>query len=511
MMSGDASRSDRCIAGLQSPAAYPHPVSSLHVVETHISWVILTGEFAYKIKKPVALGFLDFSTLARRRRFCEEELRLNRRFSPDLYLDVVPITGSAETPQIGGHGDPIEFAVRMRQFPEDALFSRKLRANAVQPVHIDALARTIAVFHNSAAVAAVETPWGTPDAVWAPVAENFRQLQLCGVATSEVRQLQTWSRAEFDRLQPDFKQRRASGHVRECHGDLHANNLLILDDQVRMFDCVEFNENFRWVDVLSDLAFICMDLADFGRADFAYRLRNAYLEITGDYAGLAVWSYYMVYRAMVRAKVAAIRSRQSTAPADRSAADEDLRKYLTLAADVTRPTAPRLFITHGPSGSGKSTLTQSLLESLGAVRVRSDIERLRLTADVSAADRYSPQSRQRVYDRLAELAGELLRAGQSAIVDATFLLRSQREQFRRLAERLRVPFRILEFRTPREVLRDRVLARRRDRQDASEADIAVLDAQLESAEPLDDVERAAAILIDTTCADPLGPCLQLCR
>lgn len=497
--------SEQLLDGLQSASAFPHPVDDIRICETHISWVILTGEFAYKIKKPVKLGFLDFSSLERRRRFCNEELRLNRRFSPDLYLDVVPVAGSPAAPRIGGAGNAIEYAVKMRQFPDEALLSRQLSADSVRPEHIDALARTIAEFHETAAVAAPDSPWGTHDAVWAPVAENFRQLQLAKVETPQVRQLHQWSREEFQRLQSEFNARKSGGFVRECHGDLHANNLLLLGGRLRMFDCVEFNESFRWIDVLSDLAFACMDLADFGRVDFANRLLNAYLQITGDYEGLTAWRYYFVYRALVRAKVAAIRSGQAGAATEQAAAREELQKYLSLAERKTKENSPRLLITHGPSGSGKSTLTQTLLEQLGAVRIRSDVERQRINGHDSIETRYSLQARQRVYDRLADLAQAVLSARMTVIVDATFLSRTHRTQFRELAIRASVPFVILDLQTPIDVLRKRVAHRRGD---ASEADVDVLNAQLETADPLDDDERQSAIVIDTTSADPLAAALN---
>lgn len=492
------SESDGMIAGLQRAEAYPHRVQSVRVTETHISWVFLTGELAYKVKKPVQLGFLDFSTLELRRKYCEEELRLNRRYSPDLYLEVVPITGTPHAPHIGGDGEPFEYAVRMRQFPDDALFSCELKAGSVRPEDINALARTIAEFHSQAAIAVPTSPWGTPDAVWAPMAENFNQLRSVGIDGPEVRMLQEWSQSEFERRREVLESRRRDGFVRECHGDLHARNILLLDGRPRMFDCVEFNESFRWIDVLSDLAFLCMDLADFGRADFADRLLNAYLEATGDYAGLAAWRFYLVYRALVRAKVAAIRSQQTEDDAQRASAINEVTNYLTLAGRSCSPPPVKLFITHGPSGSGKSTLTQPLVEALGAIRIRSDIERRRNAVADRAGERYSASSRQQVYDRIEQLAERVLAAGLTVIVDATFLQRANRAQFRRLAERQGAEFLILDLQTPVDVLRDRVARRRAAGQDASEAGVDVLELQLKSAEPFDGDEVEHAIRIDTT-------------
>jgi uncharacterized protein len=267
-----------------------------------------------------------------------------------------------------------------------------------------------------------------------------------------------------------------------------------------MFDCVEFNESFRWVDVLSDLAFLCMDFADFGRADFGHRLLNVYLEITGDYAGLAVWRFYLVYRAMVRAKVAAIRRQQAMDDHQREVAVNDVATYLKLAERYIQPRVPKLLITHGPAGSGKSTLTPPLIEALGAIRIRSDLERRRSDVTQSAEDRYSDQSRQRVYDHMEQQADAVVSAGMSVIVDATFLSRARRAQFHKLAERLSVEFVILDFQAPADVLRERVLRRSRE-QDVSEADVKVLMTQLKSAEPLDVDERDSAIVVDTTQAD----------
>jgi uncharacterized protein len=509
-MTSPLNDSELLLTALQRPDAFPHPVDAIRVAETHISWVLLTGEFAYKLKKPVKLGFLDFSTQEKRRNFCEEELRLNRRYSPDLYLDVVPITGTIGAPRIAGDGEPIEYAVRMRQFPDDALLSRQLRANRVTRQHIDALARVIAEFHRDAAVAAIDSPWGTCEAVWLPVTENFEQSRASGSDSPAIRRLSEWSRSEFDRLRAVFDRRRRDGFVRECHGDLHANNILLLNDQPRMFDCVEFNDSFRWVDVLSDLAFLCMDLADFGRADFAQRLLNAYLEITGDYAGLAAWRFYLVYRAMVRAKVSAIRTQQAPDQKQREEAARDVVTYLELAEAYIQPSVPKLFITHGPAGSGKSTLTQPLLEALGAIRIRSDIERRRTRFETSEQDRYSEAARQRVYEHMERLAELVLGAGIATIADATFLSRAMRARFHRLAERLSVEFVILDFQAPPEILRERVARRQSVRSEASEADVAVLTSQLKSAEPLDADERDVAIIVDTMRPDVAEALVRHC-
>lgn len=480
--------SARLIQSLLHPEAYPHPVTRIELCETHISWVLLTGPFAYKIKKPVNFGFVDFSTLERRRFFCEEELRLNRRLAPQLYEAVVPITGTPEQPILDGRGEPLEFAVRMKQFSQEGLLSHLLERGELLPSHIDELARKVAEFHARIAVADSNSPFGTPERVRQPVRENFRHLLATNDALREqIRHLDAWCAQEFARREADFARRKESGCVRECHGDMHLGNMVLLDGAVTVFDGIEFNEAFRWIDVLSEVAFTAMDLRDRGRADLSARFLNASLEHTGDYAGLSVLRYYLVYRAMVRAKVAALRLRQEDQPRLR----EEYRGYLDLAEWYTQPPTPKLLITHGLSGSGKTTGTQALVEADGAVRLRSDVERKRLFGlDPSvheprrAGELYSAAATERTYARLAELAEAVIHAGFNVVVDATFLKRAQREQFRRLAERLRVPFQILDFPADEATLRKRLLQRKRQGGDASDATLAVLERQLRTQEPL---------------------------
>jgi aminoglycoside phosphotransferase family enzyme len=334
--------------------------------------VILTGRFAYKIKKPVNLGFLDFSTLERRRKYCEEELRLNRRLAPSIYLDVVPITGSADAPRLGGAGEPIEFAVRMRQFPQDALLSRVLAEGRLLPQHVDRLAREVAEFHARTAVAPADSLFGMPEQIEQPVLENYSRLfdaQLDSDEHARIEKLRVWSCREFDRLRDKISARRRAGFVRECHGDMHLGNMILDGDDVMLFDCIEFNEHLRWIDVLSEVAFCAMDLEDRGRADFSHRFLNSYLEITGDYDGLVVLPFYLAYRALVRAKVARLRAGQPGVGADElRKLQAEVHGYLMLAELYTQPPRPFLVVTHGYSGSGKTTGTQSVIETLGVIR-----------------------------------------------------------------------------------------------------------------------------------------------
>ncbi|MGE5240277.1 MAG: AAA family ATPase [Bacteroidota bacterium] len=496
------------IRALLDPARYDHAVEKIHVVETHISWVILTGPYAYKIKKPVDLGFLDFSTLAKRRFYCEEELRLNRRLAESLYLGVLPITGPASAPALGGAGEAIEYAVKMIQFPEEARLDRMLARGELGPAHVDSLARELAEFHGRIAVAGYDQAFGTPARVYEPVRENFEQIlsRVDAPDQAQLRRLETWSQLSFDELHQTFADRKHRGFVRECHGDAHLANMIWRDGRAMLFDCLEFNDNLRWIDVMSEVAFLVMDLDDRGHPGLARRALNRYLEHTGDYAGLAVFRFYQVYRALVRAKVACIRLRQGgLSENDKQRARQEYLGYVGLAERYTQAHCPALVITHGLSGSGKTWLSQRLLERLDVIRLRSDVERKRLHGLGAAARSgsgidsglYTAEAGRRTYTRLAELAHDILRAGQAVLVDAAFLKREQRRQLHAVAEQARAPFMILDLRADDGVLRERLRQRARHGGDASEADLAVLDHQLATREPLTQEEQPLALAINT--------------
>ncbi|HSS70204.1 MAG TPA: AAA family ATPase [Casimicrobiaceae bacterium] len=505
-IAGGATAQERLISALAHPAVFGRACTRVERLETHISTVLLTGRYAYKIKKPVDFGFLDFTTLVARRKFCEKELELNRRLAPSLYLEVVPITGSVEAPVLGGDGPALEYAVKMREFPQEALASSLLARGELSAADIEALAAKVARFHGAIAVAADES-FGSPEAILRVVRQNFAQLaSLAGTdgERDEIEALRIWTEQGHAARRDIFSQRRAEGFVRECHGDLHLGNIARVDGELTIFDCIEFNESMRWIDVMSEIAFTVMDLEDRGRADLAYRFLNAYLEATGDYAGLAVLRFYLVYRALVRAKIARLRAAQLGPARLPHAVAEEYRGYVGLARGYAERPRPALIITHGLSGCGKTALSQALLETIGAVRVRSDVERKRMHG-LAALERagagvgqqlYTADAAAATYDRLHTLARDIVRAGWTAIVDATFLLREQRERFRALAEELRVPFMIIAFEAGEGTLRERIVRRQAAGGDASDADLAVLAHQLATHEPLAPQEKTSAVVYD---------------
>jgi uncharacterized protein len=498
------------INALQDPGLFDHPVGVIRLIETHISWVILTGEFVYKIKKAVNFGFLDFSTLEKRHFYCEEEVRLNRRFAPGLYLDVVAVRGVAEYPTLQGDGRPIEYAVRMRQFSQHALLSAMASCHGVTPEHIDEIAGLVAAMHARAAVAGTSAQYGLPRDIHHWVMENFVHIRTALMDSNrreQLDQLERWCQREFQIRESVIQSRKTDGFVRECHGDLHLGNLALIDGRITPFDCIEFNPHFRWIDVMSEIAFLVMDLQDRGYPELAYRFLNALLQQTGDYAGVRMLRYYLVYRALVRAKVAALRFNQAAKSAEtENAAWTEYESYMQLASSYAGSVNPALIITHGVSGTGKSWVASRLAVSLGAIQVRSDVERKRLfgyrmdakTGSGVQTGIYTAKAGLQTYARLADLARWLIEGGYTVIVDAAFLRHNERARFRLLAGKLGVPFVLLDFSVDEETLRKRLRARQSSGRDPSEAGIDVLEAQLRSQEPLVSDEREHAVTVETS-------------
>ena len=494
------------IAALLKAGSFEHPVDDIKLVETHIPWVLLTGQFAYKIKKPVNLGFVDFSLLEKRRFYCEEEVRLNRRLAPEIYLETVPVTHSpGKPPLMNGKGKAIEYAVKMMLFPWEAQLDRILDRNELKPLHLDGFAHVIATFHKTAQRAETETAYGDLEHLSQPVYENFTQIR-DNVSNKALLQtlvtLETRSHEEIHRLEPVFNQRKADGFIRECHGDLHLRNMAWVNDKPLVFDCIEFNSNLRWIDVISEIAFLVMDLEKRKQSELAYRFLNAYLERSGDYHGLLLLTCYLTYRTLVRAKVEAIRSGQSHVPPEEQAtAYQSFQDYLQLAVKYNQGRPLHLIITHGLSGSGKTTLTQRLIEQLGAIRIRSDVERKRLfglkAEDNGRAkvetDIYSEDASQRTYSKLVELADHALEGGYPVIIDAACLKAEQRERFRSLASIKRIPYTILEFSFSESTLRHRIKNRTHG---ASDADLTVLEHQMVAVQKLGPDETPHAIRVD---------------
>lgn len=497
------------IQRLLQPARYPHLVECVELEATHGAWVLLAGDWAYKIKKPVRYSFMDFGTLARRRAACLAELRLNARFADSdpataLYVDVCPIVGSVEDPHWGAPGcddaRAIEFAVRMHRFDSAHRLDHICAHGDLTHPHISAFVQDWVAFQARAASAGAHDPRGDPSVGLHFAQENFetlRQAPLSQGSQQTLLRLQRHTEARHQALQPMLEARRAQGRVREGHGDLHLGNLVLVSERILTFDGIEFNEALRWVDVASDLAFLWMDLIAREQTGLANWLLSEYLDASGDSDAAEVWTHFATYRALVRAKVAALRAADVH---DASAALSECERYIALAARIAWPTSPRLIITHGLSGSGKSRVArQHLLNNATepTIRLRSDVERKRLYGLRPEARSgsglnnglYAPDAHVRTYSHLNERAAHLLRQGWSVVVDAAFLKRAERDAFAQLAAELGCPFHLLAREAPVAVLRERIERRLAKGRDASEATVQVLEQQLQVVEPLDDDER----------------------
>jgi len=495
---------------LQLPEAYPHATAEIRLIETHISWVLLTGHFVYKIKKPCNHGFLDFTTLEKRQHFCEEEIRISGRFAPQLYLAAVPITGSFERPRVGGTGEPIEWAVKLVQFDEDERLDRVFEAGRLDREACRRLGRRIAEIHAGLPRAESDSDFGSPERVREAAGTILEQLarhrpEAALRAAAVGRWLDTRIAANRDVM----LRRMVSGSIRGCHGDLHLANLVLHEGQLTPFDAIEFSPSLRWIDVANDIAFLVMDLEARGRPDLAAEVGNAWIESSGDHAAARVLPLYRVSRAAVRAAVAAIQLGQSASADEtrRAGLRAESDRYLDLAERIMAPPRPVMLATCGVSGSGKSRLAAELVAAVPAIRLRSDVERKRMAglsaSDPGGAGLYDAAATRATYERLAEQAAAILAAGTSVVVDATCSRRDQRERLAAVATRAGVPLVWLALEAPRELLAARIAARAAEGGDPSDADTNVLAAQLDSREPITSAELAAsdAILMQLGPAD----------
>ncbi len=490
------------------------PQAPVQRIDTHISSLLLAGDTVWKLKKPLSLGFLDFSRLEDRRHFCEEELRLNRRTAPGLYLGVVPVLAPPPAWRFGpacAFGEvemappgTVDWALQLRRFDDSQLLARRLERGELTPADVEAMADGLLTFHASLPPATAEL--GQPQVALRWVADNLAAL-LERAPTPALRQrvqaLARWSAQQADPLLPQLQRRRAEGRVREGHGDAHLGNWVLLDGVPTLFDALEFNAELRWIDGAAELAFPWMDLAWQGRPDLAARLLNRWLEGSGDFDALAQLRWQAVYRALVRVKVAWLHAAEAGRPAAQQAGERrDALRGLALAEALAQPPAARLVVCWGLSGSGKSRLAQGLADALGAVWLRSDVERKRLfgmkpadrpdPSGVPAERLYAADATRRTYARLESFAADLLAQGWPVIVDAACLRAAERRALAAVARQAGVRVDLLQCEAPLELLQRRITERQAAGRDASDASVAVLQAQLGFLEPAGPDEALAA-------------------
>ena len=509
------------LSALLRPDAYPHPVAAVQLVETHISWVLLTGPFAYKIKKPVCYPFVDQRSLQQRTFLCAQELLLNRRFAPELYVDVCAITLEPAGVRMAGSGEVIEHAVRMRQFHAEDELAALLGCEALAPSELLRFGRELACRHEQLPAASPEHDWGRPSRVRALLLQNFAECLQAAAKLEAQRAVQDLEKPFVQRLDAAgswLARRRQAGKVRECHGDLHVGNIVRYGDHLLAFDCLEFEPAFRWIDVAEEVACLFMDLGARNFATHAHAFLAGYLRQSGDYQLCRLLQLYGVHRALVRAKIAALRAEQVDECA-RAKLLAEYSQYLTCASALLTVRRPLLVITCGVSGSGKSWLAERLAPQLQAVHLRSDVERRRIggLADGRPSGAaleqglYSPAMTERVYGRLEECAADVLAGGLSVIVDATFQHREQRARLRALALASGAIFFLVFCHAPNEVLEMRLAARKESGSDPSEADQRVLALQCRRFQPPVAAEDLQVIDADTSLPGIVAQILQLLR
>lgn len=470
------------IQAMLQPDFYPHPTSEISLIQTHISWVITTGDFVYKVKKPVDFGFLNFTTLARRKHFCEQELTLNRRLAPDLYLEVLPIGKKDGHYQLSGGDEICDYCLKMVQFRQEDLLDRRLSAGSFDPAWMDVLAADIAQFHSKAEHGVDIARFGAQSFIEAHVYANLEVGRtLAGQAASPetIDALQRFYQGFFASHTGQFAERQEKQHIRACHGDLHLKNITVFRGKPCVFDCIEFNDEFRMIDVMNDVAFLAMDCDARQRPDLGRRFLSRYLEITGDYSGLELLPLYLSYRAGVRGKVACLLSRD---PGLNEAAQRqqltEAQAYFSLAERYANMPKPCLYVIGGLSGSGKSHLALTALAHIPAIIIRSDATRKRLAKKHAGLPLYGQEMNARTYGAMHKAAEIALTAGFPVILDATFLRQEDRQRARSQAESLNLPCHILWLDVDEAQLRHRIRERAAAGVDVSDADLSVLELQL---------------------------------
>ncbi|MBD2210135.1 AAA family ATPase [Calothrix sp. FACHB-156] len=492
------------IQQMLQPGFYPHAVSEpIQLIQTHVSYVLLTGDYVYKLKKPVNFGFLNYSTLEKRQHFCQEELRLNQRGAGELYLEVLPLTLEGEQYHLGGTGEAVEYALKMHQFPQDALFSSLFEQGKLNEAHLEELGRIVAQYHAKTETNDYIRSFGEVAQVREAFDENYEQTaKYIGGPQTQVQFDETKAYTErfFAERGELFASRIKNNYIRECHGDLHLRNIALWHDQILLFDCIEFNEPFRFVDVMFDIAYAVMDLEAQQRKDLSNAYLNTYVEQTGDWEGLQILPIYLIRQSYVRAKVTSFLLDDPAVPAAvKEQATKTAAIYYQLAWEYTKPKQGQLIIMSGLSGSGKSTTARSLARQIGAIHLRSDAVRKHL-AGIPLMERggdeiYTPEMTQKTYARLLELGLILANQGFSVILDAKYDRQQLRQAAITQAEKHQIPLQIIQCTAPLEVVQERLLKRTGDIADAT-ADL--LASQIKQFEEFTETEKPYLKILDTT-------------
>lgn len=492
------------IQQMMQPEFYPHPVQEpIELIQTHVSYVLLTGEYAYKLKKPVNFGFLNYSTLELRQHFCAEELRLNQRGAGEIYLEILPITQQENQYHLGGTAEIVEYVLKMRQFPQESLFLSMFERGELNEARMEELGRVVAQYHAQAVTNDYIRKFGEVEQVRQSIDENYDQtVKYIGNPQTQAQFDETKQYTDnfFSQRQQLFTRRIENGWIRECHGDLHLRNICLWHDKILLFDCIEFNEPFRFVDVMFDIAYAVMELEMLQRPDLGNAYLNTYIEQTGDWEGLQVLPLYLSRQSYVRAKVNSFLLDDPGVPAAvKQQAAQTAAAYYKLAWEYTKSRQGKLVLMSGLSGAGKSTVARQLARKTGAIHLRSDAVRKHL-AGIPLLERggdaiYTPEMTQKTYARLLSLGVELASQGFNVILDAKYDRTSLRHDAITAAQSPQIPLQIIHCTAPMEVIRDRLSSRTGDIADAT---VDLLEAQLAAFEAFTPEEQALVREVDTT-------------
>ncbi len=491
------------IKQMQTPEFYPHPVTlPIEVIQTHVSTVFLTGNYAYKLKKTVNFGFLDYSSLEKRKHFLEEELRMNKDISPNLYLEILPISQTGKNFGLNSNKDIVEYTLKMNQFPQENLFINMFEAGKLTGEDMIKLGELVADFHKQTITNDYIKTFGTVEKIGQSITENYQQTEKY-IGLAQTQQYYEETKAFTDHFlsnnQELFQQRQDQDKIRECHGDLHLKNICLWEDKIQLFDRIEFNEPFRFVDVMYDVAFAVMDLDARGKQDFGNIFLNTYIETTGDWEGLQVLPLYLSRQAYVRAKVTSFLLDDPAIPqTEKDQAQKSASDYYNLAWKYTQRNKGKLILMSGLSGSGKSTIAKNLAQEINAIHLRSDAVRKHL-AGISLKEKgdnsiYSADMTEKTYNRLLELGKLLTKQGFTVILDAKYDRINLRQPVLNFAKENNLDLEILYCDAPLEILSDRLTKRSGDISDATPN---LLQQQKANFEDFTEVEKAYVKIINT--------------
>jgi len=498
------------IQAMLKPETYPQPLKKITHIQTHISHIFLTGGLVYKIKKSVDFGFLDFSTLAKRRYFCHQEVKLNRRLTKNIYLGVVKITSEKRKPTINGKGPIIEYAVLMREMPQERMMNRLLVEGRVGEKDILALVRKLVPFYQEARTGKGVNPFGRIEVMVKNTEENFAQTQpYVGrlVATRTYTRIVSGTRDFLNNNQELFNKRIRERRIRDCHGDLHSANIC-LDKKPQIYDCIEFNHRFRYSDIACDLAFLSMDLDFHGRLELSRLFMKEYVRRSKDYDLHRLFNFYKGYRAFVRAKIHSFTSESpDISPKEKKYEIRLAKKYYHLASQyIQKDRNPELLVVFGLMGTGKTSLAKELARQTGWPVFSSDEIRKALEG-ISPTDRkwepfekglYSEEMSQKTYWKIRDEAQKRLRQGQSVILDGSYKRQAERIALMKLAKKNKARIRFLECRAPIKEIHQRLGQRGRDAMAVSDGRWEILNLQRKDFDPVNDPVKSNNFLIKTT-------------